>query len=175
MDIIAATRNSEVLRDQLTGTAATEPPMTLEQAYKLLGVSEDLENEHLIAQYEMNVKESPTQMPDFQRALRVIADKRDSYDIRGFLNGQAANSHAEPKQIALTEPRAIKNIGNTCYLNSLLQYLFTIRPLRDLVANIQQYGENPESSNLASKIVGDTKVTRAEVRRALTCTCMHFL
>ncbi|KAJ3091826.1 ubiquitin-specific protease ubp2 [Quaeritorhiza haematococci] len=33
----------------------------------------------------------------------------------------------------LVMPAGLNNIGNTCYLNSLLQYYFTIKPLRDRV------------------------------------------
>lgn len=32
-------------------------------------------------------------------------------------------------------PVGLNNIGNTCYLNSLLQYLFTVKPIRDIVLN----------------------------------------
>lgn len=169
MELIAEKRNSESLRNQLAGTAAAEPEMTLEKAYKTLGVTQEIEDEHLIAQCEMNTKESPARKNEFRKALQTIAEQRQSYNLWSFLGGQQPSAPPSAKVMPFAEPRAIKNIGNTCYLNSLLQYLFTIRPLRELVAKIDQFGEDPEAPGLASKKVGDTRVTRTEVRRALTC------
>ncbi|KAL8289253.1 hypothetical protein RB597_001043 [Gaeumannomyces tritici] len=36
-------------------------------------------------------------------------------------------------------PAGLDNLRNTCYLNSMLQYFFTINPVRDLVLNFDEY------------------------------------
>ena len=36
-------------------------------------------------------------------------------------------------------PVGLLNIGNTCYLNSLLQYLFTVKAVREIVLNHDKY------------------------------------
>ncbi|KAI1636139.1 hypothetical protein F4809DRAFT_409250 [Biscogniauxia mediterranea] len=40
---------------------------------------------------------------------------------------------------SLNTPPGLKNIGNTCYLNSLLQYFYNVKVVRDLVLNADQY------------------------------------
>ena len=35
-------------------------------------------------------------------------------------------------------PVGLNNIGNTCYLNSLLQYLYTVEAVRDIVLNFDE-------------------------------------
>lgn len=34
-----------------------------------------------------------------------------------------------------TTPPGLKNIGNTCYLNSLLQYFYNVKVIREMVLN----------------------------------------
>src|SRR3712207_8073178 len=48
-----------------------------------------------------------------------------------------------------TWPVGCRNNGNTCYLNSVLQFLFTITPLRELVLNFDSY-EDRKSTRLNS-------------------------
>ncbi|KAL7619578.1 ubiquitin-specific protease ubp2 [Parahypoxylon ruwenzoriense] len=38
----------------------------------------------------------------------------------------------------LSTPPGLKNIGNTCYLNSLLQYFYNVKVIRDVVLNFDQ-------------------------------------
>ncbi|KAI3325718.1 cysteine proteinase [Xylariaceae sp. AK1471] len=40
--------------------------------------------------------------------------------------------------LRFTTPPGLKNIGNTCYLNSLLQYFYNVRAVRDMVLNYDQ-------------------------------------
>jgi ubiquitin carboxyl-terminal hydrolase 25/28 len=41
----------------------------------------------------------------------------------------------EGQQIDLSLPPGLDNLRNTCYLNSILQYLYTVTPVRELVLN----------------------------------------
>jgi ubiquitin carboxyl-terminal hydrolase 25/28 len=59
-----------------------------------------------------------------------------------------------------------RNNGNTCYLNSVLQFLFTIKPLRDLVLNFDAYVQDPSPEALKGKKVGRTVVTPKRVATA---------
>lgn len=43
---------------------------------------------------------------------------------------------SSPQPTSLVDaPPGLKNIGNTCYLNSLLQYFYNVKVVRDLVLN----------------------------------------
>lgn len=74
-----------------------------------------------------------------------------------------------PRRTSL--PVGLVNIGNTCYLNSLLQYLFTVRPVRDIVFNFEEVRLPLTDERIASRLVGGHKMRldRAEVVTAQAC------
>lgn len=46
---------------------------------------------------------------------------------------EPASTNLDPKT-----PPGLRNIGNTCYLNSLLQYLYTVKAVRNLAQEFPQ-------------------------------------
>lgn len=68
-------------------------------------------------------------------------------------------------------PAGLGNIRNTCYLNSILQYLFTVRKMREIVLDWDQYGlENSEENLMARRIdPGSTRVERGEAFAGQQC------
>lgn len=140
--------------------------MDVDQAYIRLGISDrTLDDETIIAQYESLVADSPSQSSDLNNALAAIAKAKNSRRLKGFLN-----SGMESSEHPISEwPVGLENIGNTCYLNSLLQFYFTIKPLRDLVLKINAFKMLTDEESLKSKRVGSRNVSKKEVDRAQQC------
>jgi ubiquitin carboxyl-terminal hydrolase 25/28 len=60
---------------------------------------------------------------------------------------------------------------STCYLNSLLQYFFTVRQLRDVILQFDQFQEDdPTDKDPKHKRVGGRHVSSREVSRSKLCT-----
>ncbi|KAH9033487.1 hypothetical protein EDB85DRAFT_2289386 [Lactarius pseudohatsudake] len=70
-------------------------------------------------------------------------------------------------------PRGLNQLGNTCYLNSLLQYFYTIKDLRDAVAHLLNSSSRKTvdedkltDDDLKRHRVGGRLVTRKEILRS---------
>jgi ubiquitin carboxyl-terminal hydrolase 25/28 len=67
-------------------------------------------------------------------------------------------------------PVGLQNMGNTCYLNSLLQYFYAIKPFRDIVSNFDLH-KQPLGPNTPDQLgrVGGNVVTRGDVKDGQEC------
>ena len=140
--------------------------MDVNTAYAHLDISErNVDDELILAIYNTRVSDDPSQLGNLRNALTAIAKSRNSLRINDFLNsGMISTNHS------LYEwPVGLENIGNTCYLNSLLQFYFTIKPLRDLVLKIDEFKTPVDERSLQSKRVGSRNVSEKEVTRAQNC------
>ncbi|KZT22681.1 cysteine proteinase [Neolentinus lepideus HHB14362 ss-1] len=106
--------------------------MTPERAYSTLEVPADVDEEMLITVFLMRVEERPHQMATMRDAMNVIAEVRDSSRLKQFLETGKDPGVITPS-VAQDMPRGLNQLGNTCYLNSLLQYFYTIKDLREAV------------------------------------------
>ena len=140
--------------------------MDVGQAYVRLGISDrTIDDDTILATYNLLVTDTPAQIDDLKRALTAIAKSKSSRRIHDFLNSGFISS----EHTASEWPVGLANIGNTCYLNSLLQFYFTIKPLRDLVLNIDRFKMPTDEESLNSKRVGSRNISKKEVDRAQQC------
>ncbi|KAJ8084920.1 ubiquitin-specific protease ubp2 [Marasmius tenuissimus] len=168
--VIAESRGSVRLRE-LYEKGKNSLMMTPDRAYDVLEVPKDVDESMLITVFTMRLEEQPTQVDRMQEALNVIAEVRNSERLREFIR-----TSRDPGEVAAVIPaewpRGLNQLGNTCYLNSLLQYFYTIKDLREAVIPLT----NPDTKSveegkltddaLTKHRVGGRLVTRKEVQRS---------
>ena len=166
MSLIAEYRSSNALKKWLDTGILDESEMDVGFAYNRLGISDrTIDDDTILAAYNYLASDTPSQIDDLKRAITAIANSRESKLLQSFLNtGMISSEHP------LSEwPVGLENIGNTCYLNSLLQFYFTVQPLRNLVLDFDKYKMSIDAESLAGKRVGSRNVTVKEIQRAQRC------
>lgn len=164
VEIIAESRNSARLRDFLRTGAMGAPEMDIEEAYRLLGIKNRSETIDfaVLESFLVVQKDAPYNDADqLQQAYDLLYKERgkESYDA----NVEKPRAPSHPLEIW---PVGCENIGNTCYLNSVLQFLFTIRPLREMILNFDDFRQEPTPEALESKRVGRSTVSVEKVKTA---------
>ncbi|KAF2868909.1 hypothetical protein BDV95DRAFT_106347 [Massariosphaeria phaeospora] len=165
--IIAEARNSQRLRDFLANGLMPSAEMEVGEAYALLNIgnrTEKIDMEVLKNQLDLQAADNPESSAKYEQAFQLVQqDQAQNYN--NYSNDTSAPySTRHPLQ---TWPVGCKNIGNTCYLNSVLQFLFTVKPLREMVLNCDTHLQEttPEALS-AKKNVGRSKVTAEQVDKA---------
>ncbi|KAJ3020283.1 ubiquitin-specific protease ubp2 [Thoreauomyces humboldtii] len=138
-------RNSNDLQEFVAMERSKGIPLIGEvnSAYAMLGMTANTSDDMIVAAFTGQATNRPTDEIELREALRIIAFARDSGSISHFLQtgetfdmtgGDATVVLDDPMEVDLKFlPAGIENIGNTCYLNSLLQLYFTIKELRDAI------------------------------------------
>lgn len=178
LELIGTARNSDVLLAEAR-SSSDGSQMTPSQAYALLGIDhpEQIDDDIIVTAHALKLEDAPHRASEINEAMALIAEARQSEHLRVIIASQSGNAvhlgsvgNYSRIEMPITEPRGLNNIGNTCYLNSLLQYLFTIKPIRDMVEHFDEYKhELPEASAAFEKKVADMKVDRAGVEHSQAC------
>lgn len=152
-----------------TGDAALD----IGEAYNRLQMQDrNVPDETVLAYYQSLSGGAPAGSKDsYTEALRVIAlDRQSNFLLRKL---DDPNADVQILRSTLNEPVGLDNIGNTCYLNSLLQFYYTVKPVRDVVMNIENHrmdlNDPKTDEDMRKKRVGGRRVIRSEVVKAQKC------
>ncbi|OGM39949.1 putative ubiquitin C-terminal hydrolase [Aspergillus bombycis] len=163
VQLLAEERKSEALKHFLKTGEMTAGEMGVADAYRLLQIPDRTVDEGAImAAYTICVDEAPGQAENYNQALRIIAKDKNSPLLSNMISGSAT----KPDRNLAEWPVGLQNIGNTCYLNSLLQFYFSIRPYRDMVLDFENFKMDIHEDMLSQKQVGSRKVSQKEVERS---------
>ncbi|THW59191.1 cysteine proteinase [Aureobasidium pullulans] len=161
VDIIAKQRKSEMLHSWLATGEMTSSTMSLEDACKHFEL-EDLDKID----------------PDTLEAVFLVAPPGTTTDraTATIRKAMADQNAGKPSHSTETWPVGLISHGNTCYLNSLLQYYFTVKPLRELVLNFDKYKYDLAAQGAKHERVGNLHRPEYEIEsfQSLTNDLRHL-
>ena len=175
--IIAEHRNSDELKAFVTAGYQgdlKENIMDLNKAFDILGlVDQSTSAEVIWSVYSIRSADSPENSQRYRVAIETIARELNLFSLKEKLGISTQHADNETTKAQSFEPVGLHNIGNTCYLNSLLQSLFTIKPVREVVLNFDKYKQDLTKEEIDQKLVGQRHVDRREVIIAQNCKSDH--
>ena len=111
-----------------------------------------------------------------------IADHTQSAELRGevaqlrqqndIIGSDLVNTNSnQPADYDL--PVGLENIGNTCYLNSLLQYLFTVKPVRDIAVRYDDFKLDLTDETIERRRIGGNKMRMKREEAVVAQACEY--
>ncbi|KAG9773774.1 cysteine proteinase, partial [Aureobasidium melanogenum] len=162
VSLIATHRKSDILQSWLATGELTSQNMSLEDACKHLEIPnlDEVAPDMIDLQFDLCREGKPG--PTTDKAIAVV---RKAMDERQF--GQHSTQ---------SWPVGLISHGNTCYLNSLLQYYFTIKPLRELVLEFDKFKYDLASQGPKIERVGNLHRPEYEIEsfQSLTNDLRHL-
>ncbi|KAG9858946.1 cysteine proteinase, partial [Aureobasidium melanogenum] len=162
VSLIATHRKSDILQSWLATGELTSQTMSLEDACKHLEIPnlDEVAPDMIDLQFDLCREGKPG--PTTDKAIAVV---RKAMDERQF--GQHSTQ---------SWPVGLISHGNTCYLNSLLQYYFTIKPLRELVLEFDKFKYDLATQGPKTERVGNLHRPEYEIEsfQSLTNDLRHL-
>jgi len=162
VEIIANDRNSDYLKAWLAGADLNDMTMGVDEALRVLGVEQGNVNsvdDTLWPAIFSNARESKAG----QQTERAIAAIQKALEGKTGMPSRNTDVEHAPE----TWPVGLTSHGNTCYLNSLLQYYFSIKPIRDIVLNYHMHRMEITSKTPSMKPkperVGQLEMSKQEI------------
>lgn len=145
-----------------------------QDALNLLQVNENANDEVILNVFQQRWSnesfDEPDKLLNLKAALTKLGIEKKSKLIEHFLETGTIDPSCLPPE---NWPTGLNNIGNTCYLNSLLQYYFSIAPLREYILNYKDTIQDFETNTTASRRqrrIGGREVSDNEVERSIQFT-----
>lgn len=132
-------------------------PLSLEACYEMLNINSESKEFEVVEKSRDSIMNSDVR--EVRQALRSYNAIKKSKIITNFLENGSIDTSLLPAE---NWPAGLDNIGNTCYLNSLLQYYFSIKPIREMVLEFEEHDINL----LKERKIGGRKVEVNESKRA---------
>lgn len=170
MVLAEARGNDFVLRNAASTMSPDQIGVNIDEAKRLLHVKDEMTDDTVWTYYCSLKAEAGSAIGTQEKlvsALETIANQRDSQYLMAKLKGPDSNSPVQRASAA--QPVGLQNIGNTCYLNSLLQYYYTVKAIREVVMNFDEHRMPMTTENISKKRVGGRAVTQSEVLKAQQC------
>ncbi|KAH3671263.1 hypothetical protein OGAPHI_000486 [Ogataea philodendri] len=140
---------------------------SVEEAYRFIGCDPYADDSSVVRIFqERAAKEVNIDFYELWICLKTIGETKKSKLIEGFLSSGVLDSRL--LSIEKT-PAGLNNIGNTCYLNSLLQYYFVIEPLRSLILDFNKTFANTNietDTNYQVRRIGGRTIGYKETERS---------
>ncbi|GJC77610.1 ubiquitin carboxyl-terminal hydrolase 2 [Colletotrichum liriopes] len=170
LQIIGRHRSSDRILTHANG------PMDVASAYRILEADPQWPDNTIVMLCSVKLNKDPKSKATAEvaiKAMDAIASDRNSDEIRQAVKALEQESgrpsqqeKAEPVPSTNTSnlPVGLENIGNTCYLNSILQYLNTVVPIKDLLARYPMHELGLDDSDIQRRLIGGNKlkIDRAE-------------
>lgn len=171
VEIIAKYRESKALYHYLERGDMPDDHMSVQEAYNILGITDppSTTDEMINDSFTIASSDNPSRREELRQALEIVAKDRDSAVLQVAASDQQHSFFQPSRDVPQSEPRGLRNIGNTCYLNSLLQYLFSFKAIRDIVEDFDEIKEILEPGVPLQKKVSDLTVRKQQVERAQNC------
>lgn len=147
-----------------------ESNLDVGEAYNRLQINDrTAPDDTVLAYYQSLSNGAPAGSSDsYTEAFKVIAhDRQSSYLLRKL---DDPNADVQAEGSSSSQPVGLDNIGNTCYLNSLLQYYYTVKAVREVVMNFKYIRMPLDDESIKKKRVGGRAVSKAEIIKAQKCT-----
>ncbi|KAG0343816.1 ubiquitin-specific protease ubp2 [Podila humilis] len=102
--------------------------------------------------------------------LKMILKHRNNPELNELMNTSSVlDTIDQDVSLALyyaQTPVGLHNIGNTCYLNSLLQYMYTIKEIRETVINMEAYAEDESDPDWKERVIDGRTLSKKDVAEA---------
>ncbi|KAF7193198.1 putative ubiquitin carboxyl-terminal hydrolase 2 [Pseudocercospora fuligena] len=149
ISVIARERKSDTLNEWLLKDG--ENTMGVEEALRIIGVEDKWDNI------------DKTVLPMMFDGARIDRPGEQTEKAIKTLEQALAGNIPTSKHSPETWPVGLTSHGNTCYLNSLLQYYFSIKPLRDIVFNYDDYKLDTAVRARKEERVGQRVISETEI------------